>query len=224
MSSILEYKDEKISDHGFGFMIDVSLDSNCGVFRRYHFNTNPVHVRVTYSVIGAALGFGTAFALATLFGDAIGGVRAISAGVLAGLSVLGFAKFMPAKTREGSAVYMHILGFQEFMNRAEKDQLDRMKDQNLFSKFFPYALALDVADNWAKAFEGIYQEPPDWYISPGGMRTFNPVGFNHSLNSVMSDLSTAMYSAPRGSGAGGSGSFGGGSSGGGFGGGGGGSW
>ena len=56
---------------------------------------------------------------------------------------------------------MDILGFQEFMNRAEKDRLDRMGDKNLFSKFLPYAIALDVADNWAKAFEGIYQEPPD---------------------------------------------------------------
>lgn len=194
------------------------------LLRKKYFATNPEHVRVTYSVIAAAAGFGAAFGLSTLLGDTVGGVRAISAGVLTGLSVLGFAKFMPAKTREGSAVYMQILGFQEFMNRAEKDQLERMKDQNLFSKFFPYALALDVADNWAKAFEGIYQEPPDWYVSPVGIRTFNPVSFNHSLNSAMTDLSTALYSAPRGSGAGGSGSSGGGSSGGGFGGGGGGSW
>ncbi|MBI5075326.1 MAG: DUF2207 domain-containing protein [Nitrospirae bacterium] len=192
--------------------------------KKNYFNTNPEHVRVTYSVIAAALGFGIAFGLTTLFGDAAGEVRTISAGVLTGLSVLGFAKFMPAKTREGSAVYMQILGFQEFMNRAEKDQLDRMKDQNLFSKFFPYALALDVADNWARAFEGIYQEPPDWYVSPGGIRAFDPISFNHSMNSAMSNLSSAMYSAPRGSGAGGGGSFGGGSSGGGFGGGGGGSW
>jgi uncharacterized membrane protein len=189
-----------------------------------YFNTNPERVRVTYSVVGVAVGFATAFSLSMLFGDAIGGVRTISAGVLTGLSVLGFAKFMPAKTREGSAVYMQILGFQEFMNRAEKDQLDRMKDQNRFSKFFPYALALDVADNWAKAFEGIYQESPEWYVSPGGMRTFNPVGFNQSFNSAITGISSAIYSAPRGSGAGGSGSFGSGSSGGGFGGGGGGSW
>ncbi|MBI5633568.1 MAG: DUF2207 domain-containing protein [Nitrospirae bacterium] len=192
--------------------------------RKKYFTTNPEHVRVAYTVIGAAVGFGTAFGLIALLGDAIGEVRSISAGILTGLPVLGFARFMPAKTREGSAVYMQILGFQEFMNKAEKDQLERLKDQNLFSKFFPYALALDVADNWAEAFEGIYQEPPDWYVSPGGMRAFNPVSFNHSMNSAMSNLSTAIYSAPRGSGAGGSGSFGGGSSGGGFGGGGGGSW
>jgi uncharacterized membrane protein len=99
---------------------------------------------------------------------------------------------------------------------------------NLFSKFLPYAIALDVADNWAKAFEGIYQDPPDWYVAPGGFRTFSPYLFTHSINSVTSGLASAMYSAPRGSGIGGGGGGGGfgggGSSGGGFGGGGGGSW
>jgi uncharacterized membrane protein len=120
---------------------------------------------------------------------------------------------------------MDILGFQEFMNRAEKDRLERMKDKDLFSKFLPYAIALDVADNWAKAFEGIYQEPPQWYVSPGGFRTFSPYSFSHSLSSVTSSLSSAIFSSPRGSGISGGGGFGGsGSSGGGFGGGGGGSW
>ena len=154
------------------------------------------------------------------------GWKGILAGILTGIPVLAFAKFMPAKTRAGASAYMDILGFQEFMNRAEKDRLERMGDKDLFSKFLPYAIALDVADNWAKAFEGIYQEPPDWYVSPGGFRTFSPYAFTHSLNSVTSDLSSAMFSAPRGSSGGGSGGGfgGGGSSGGGFGGGGGGSW
>ena len=102
-----------------------------------------------------------------------------------------------------------------------------MGDMNLFSKFLPYAVALDVAENWAKAFEGIYQDPPNWYVSPGGFTTFHPYSFTHSISSVTSNLSSVMYSAPRGSGVGGGGGFGGGgggSSGGGFGGGGGGSW
>ncbi len=67
---------------------------------------------------------------------------------------------MPAKTKAGASVYMDILGFQEFMHRAEKDKLERIGDKDLFSKFLPYAIALDVVDSWAKAFEGIYQEPP----------------------------------------------------------------
>jgi uncharacterized membrane protein YgcG len=145
------------------------------------------------------------------------GWKGILAGILTGLPVLAFAKSMPVKTRTGAFAYMDILGFQEFMNRAEKDRLERMGDKNLFSKFLPYAIALDVTENWARAFEGIYQEPPNWYVSPVGFRTFSPYAFTHSLNSVTSNLGSAMFSAPRSSGGGGGGLGGGGSSGGGFG-------
>jgi len=143
---------------------------------------------------------------------------------LTGLPVLAFARVMPAKTKTGAAAYMDIRGFQEFMNRAEKDQLERMRDKHLFSRFLPYAIALDVVDNWARAFEGIYQELPQWYASHTGLRTFSPSHFSRSINSATSVLASAMFSAPRGSGVSGGGGFSGGSSGGGFGGGGGGSW
>jgi uncharacterized membrane protein len=110
------------------------------------------------------------------------------------------------------------------MNRAEKDRLTRMGDKDLFSKFLPYAIALDVTDNWSKAFEGVYQNPPQWYASPGGFSAFSPHTFSHTMNSMTSRLGSAMFSSPRGSGISGGGSGGGGFSGGGFGGGGGGSW
>jgi uncharacterized membrane protein YgcG len=194
-----------------------------GLIRKKYFISNPDSVRKRYLIIAGALFAGTTALLSVLLRDMLGDIRPFIAGILTGLPVLGLANYMPAKTRAGSAVYLQILGFQEFLNRAEKDQLDRMQDRNLFSKFFPYALALNVADNWAKAFEGIYQEPPQWYVSPGGRGMFNPAGFSRSFRSAVSDMSTAIYSAPRG-GTGGGGGFGGGSSGGGFGGGGGGSW
>jgi hypothetical protein len=58
-----------------------------------------------------------------------------------------------------------------------------------------------------------------------GMRTsFSPYGFSHSVDSIISNLSSAIISSPRGSGIGGGGGGGGGSSGGSFGSGGGGSW
>jgi len=163
-----------------------------------------------------------AFAFAFLVPASIG--KGVMASILMGLPVFFFAKFMPAKTKAGASVYMDILGFREFMIRAEKDHLERMGDSHLFSKFLPYAMALDVTDNWAKAFQGIYQQPPEWYVSPLGIRTFDPYTFSHSIQSVTSTLSSAMFSSPRGSGGSGGGSGGGGSSGGGFGGGGGGSW
>jgi uncharacterized membrane protein len=192
--------------------------------RKRYFLSNPETVRHRYAVIGFLIMFIGVFALALLTPCSVG--KSIFASILTGLPVIVFGRFMPAKTKAGASAYMDILGFQEFMNRAEKDRIERMGDKGLFSKFLPYAIALDVADNWAKAFEGIYQEPPDWYVSPGGFRTFGPSDFSHSINAVTSSLGSAMFSAPRGSGIGGDGGGGGGggSSGGGFGGGGGGSW
>ncbi len=149
--------------------------------------------------------------------------RNILVGIITGLPIFAFGRVMPAKTKTGASAYMEVLGFQEFLGRTEKDRLERMGDKNLFSKFLPYAIALGVEDEWAKAFEDIYQEKPDWYVSHGEFRTFSPSDFSRSFSSFASNLATAMFSSPRGSGLGGGGS-GGGFSGGGFGGGGGGSW
>ena len=191
--------------------------------RKGYFYSSPERVRNTYLAVGTLI---TLFAILTfLFLLSHSPGKGFLVGVCTGLPFFVFSRFMPAKTKAGASAYMETLGFQEFMDRAEKDRLERMGDMGLFSKFLPYAIALDVADNWAKAFEGIYQTPPDWYISPVEIRTFNPTVFTRSINSMTSSLSTAMFSAPRGSsGRRGGGLGGGGFSGGGFGGGGGGSW
>ncbi len=186
-----------------------------------YFLVSPDKVRKVYLTAGVVLILFSILVLTWLMQSP----KSVVAGILMGLPVLAFARVMPAKTKAGSSAYMDILGFQEFMSRAEKDKLQRMGDKELFSKFLPYAIALDVVDNWAKAFEGIYQEPPQWYASQTGMRIFNPYMFSRSLSSATSSLASAMYAAPRGSGVSGGGGFGGGGfSGGGFGGGGGGSW
>jgi uncharacterized membrane protein YgcG len=190
--------------------------------RKKYFLRSPEKVRNVYMIAGFIIIIVGGFLGAVLTSYLTG--KAIIASALTGLPFFLFSRVMPAKTKTGSSAYMDVLGFQEFLSRAEKDRLQRMSDNNLFAKFLPYAIALDVVDNWAKAFEGIYQEPPNWYVSPGGLRTFVPSHFSYSIGSMTSNLSSAMFSAPRGSGVGGGGSGGGGFSGGGFGGGGGGSW
>jgi uncharacterized membrane protein len=188
-----------------------------------YFLTSPEKVRKLYAKAGLIVAV-VGFFLALVFIPSSVG-KGIIAGILFALPVLAFSKIMPAKTRAGASAYMDILGFQEFMNRAEKDKLERMGDKDLFSKFLPYAIALDVVDSWAKAFEGIYQESPQWYVSPGGFGTFSPQSFSRSISSATSSIASAMFAAPRGSGISSGGGFGGGGfSGGGFGGGGGGSW
>ncbi len=184
-----------------------------------YFLVSPDRVRQTYIITGIIIMIIGSFILPFASNSPAG----LIAGLLTGIPVILFAKAMPVKTKAGTMAYMEILGFREFMNRAEKDKLLRMGDKDLFSKFLPYAISLDVVDNWAKAFEGIYQDVPEWYVSHTGIGTFHPYSFSRSISSATSSMASAMFSAPRGSGVSSRGGFSG-SSGGGFGGGGGGSW
>lgn len=137
-----------------------------------------------------------------------------------------FARVMTAKTTKGARARIAVLGFQEFMNRVDADRLRKMPPTT-FEKYLPYAMALGVEHHWAQAFAGIVQDPPQWYVGPGGYAGgFNPIFFSSSIHSMASDMHQVFVSSPRasstGSGWGGGGSGGGGGfSGGGFGGGGG---
>ena len=135
-----------------------------------------------------------------------------------------FSRLMSAKSLKGVRTRVEILGFQEFMNRVDADRLKRMPPDT-FEKYLPYAMALGVEHRWAKAFQGIVQNPPTWYEGGYGPN-FNTWLFMHDLGAMSADTTSAFVSTPRASydssGFGSSGgSSGGGFSGGGFGGGGG---
>ncbi|MGH7443632.1 MAG: DUF2207 domain-containing protein, partial [Longimicrobiales bacterium] len=135
--------------------------------------------------------------------------------------MIGFALVMPARTVRGARMREHALGFGEFLQRVEQDRFDRVvKTPEMFEKYLPYAMAFGTEKNWARAFDDIYREPPDWYRGYHGTQFFAH-GLATNLSSMASSTSNAMASAPRSS-SGSSGFGGGGFSGGGFGGGGGG--
>jgi uncharacterized membrane protein len=168
-------------------------------------------------VLGGALAFGSGALMTSLGMQPAAGILA---GILSGLIVVVFGWFMPSRTVRGTRELEKVLGFQEFLTRVESDRLERMvKTPEMFERFLPYAMALGVADAWARAFEGIYKEPPQWYSGPGGIHGFRPATFTNNLGVMSTQAASVMASAPRSSGGSG---FSGGSSGGGFGGGGGG--
>ena len=142
-----------------------------------------------------------------------------------------FARVMTAKTLKGGRTCVAVLGFQEFMNRVDRERL-KLMPPTTFEKFLPYAMALGVEHHWAQAFDGIVKDPPTWYVGPGGYypgMMFNPILFSSSMHSMAGDMNQVFVSAPRASSTGsgwGGGGFGGGGgfSGGGFGGGGGGAF
>jgi uncharacterized membrane protein len=186
-----------------------------------YYTGRPDRVRLAYIIGGIVLGFGIALASSAVM-TALGmqPVAGIFAGILSGLVVVLFGWFMPSRTPRGTRELEKVLGFREFLERVEGDRLERtVKTPEMFEKYLPYAMALGVEDNWARAFEGIYTQPPSWYSGPGGVTTFRPAVFTNNLAAMSTTAAAAMSSAPRSSGGSG---FSGGSSGGGFGGGGGG--
>jgi len=137
-----------------------------------------------------------------------------------------FYHLLKAPTLEGRQVMDHIEGFRHYLSVAERERLDSMsppqRTPQLFEKFLPYALALDVEQKWAEQFTDVLAATsykPEW-CSGSGFATFNVSSIGSTFgNSMVSSLASASK-APGSS----SGSGGGGSSGGGGGGGGGGGW
>ena len=145
----------------------------------------------------------------------------IASGILTGIIICAFGWFMPARTITGVRTLEKVLGFEDFLSRTQKDQIDRLeKTPELFEKYLPYAMALRVEKKWAQAFSGIALQPPSWYQGYYGAG-FQPYLLIADLNMMSMQTGSVMSSSPRSS-SGGSGFGGGGGSGGGFGGGGGG--
>jgi uncharacterized membrane protein len=195
------------------------------IARHYYFQ-RPDTLQQGYFVIAGLL------AALTIFG-AIGcaasqkqilGIAPISlvvAGLLSAVVIAVFGYFMPARTISGARALEGVLGFEEFLNRVESDRFARIiKTPEMFEKFLPYAMALGVAENWARAFQSIYTQPPDWYRG-GDFRSFSTGYFIADLGHMSTQTASTMGSMPRSSGgsAFGGGGGGGGFSGGGFGGG-----
>ncbi len=141
-------------------------------------------------------------------------IALIAAAAISTLIVFIFAQIMPARTVAGARAREAALGFKEFLSRVETERYKKMiTSPEMFERFLPFAMAFGVEAKWAKAFEDIYREPPQWYV--GGTGPFNASSFSHSISSMSSAAASSMSSSPSSSGSGGGGSSGGGSGGGG---------
>jgi uncharacterized membrane protein YgcG len=197
------------------------------LLERRYYTQRPDMVRRRYIGLGFLVGLVVllgGLGLSAVLGQAP--VPVIVAGTLSAAITAAFGWVMPCRTLLGTRALEGVLGFEEFLTRVEGDHLRRaVKTPEMFEKYLPYAMALGVEKSWAKAFEGICRQPPDWYQG-GTPRTFHPRSFVSDLGQMSEQTAGAMASSPRsseGSGfGGGGGGGGGGSSGGGMGGGGGG--
>lgn len=141
-----------------------------------------------------------------------------------------FYHLLKAPTIYGRKIMDQIEGFKLYLSVAEAERLKVLhsphKIPELFEKYLPYALALDVEHAWSEQFSEVLASAsrdhgysPSWY-SGSHWSTLGATGLASSLGSSFSSAISASSAAPGSS----SGSGGGGSSGGGGGGGGGGGW
>jgi len=141
-----------------------------------------------------------------------------------GLVFIAWGWVMPRKTWAGVQILALVRGFQEFLERAEKDRLERMPPDTLH-RWLPWAMALGVTERWVFNFQGLKVAAPTWYQSRGD---FSLPTFVHDLGAFARRAEEAILTTRRGYGDGGGGRGGGGfsrgSSGGGMGGGGGGTF
>src|SRR5206468_3653250 len=71
-------------------------------------------------------------------------------------SLFGFYRWLPAYSAQGRRLEDEIEGLRQYLGVAERDELSRTKappkTPEEFSKFLPYAVALDVEKTWADRF------------------------------------------------------------------------
>jgi uncharacterized membrane protein YgcG len=193
-----------------------------------------LRILIGLGVIAAAAAIGI-FILSFNAGTGLAIVPGVVPYALALVTAFGFS-WLQAASKTGRDVMDQIEGFKQYLSVAEEDRLNALnppeKTPELFEKFLPYAIALDVQNAWAKRFAGVLATAAaaatvaTWYDGDRSNLTRDPGGFADGLGDDLSSTIASASSSPASSGGSGSdsGSSGGGSSGGGGGGGGGSGW
>jgi uncharacterized membrane protein YgcG len=141
-----------------------------------------------------------------------------------------FLHLMKAPTFAGRRLMDQVEGFKMFLGAVDGDRLNRaappQQTPAVFEKFLPYALALDVEQDWAEKFSGILAGAgtapgssapayaPSFY-SGSSWNSFAGTSFASSFGSSLTSAISSSSSAPGSGGGGGSGGSGGGGGGGG---------
>jgi uncharacterized membrane protein YgcG len=199
-------------------------DSLVADYKQHYFQTNAL-----LNVPAILITLGT-LALALVIGGPPS-MTVIGAVVVMFLTMAFFAIIMKRPTIRGRKVLDEMLGFRDYLEIAEKDEMNLRnppeKTPQLFETYLPFALALGVEQAWAEKFASVLAKirgehgrgyQPDWYSGD-----WDSSNLRVNIGSVTGDLGSAISSSvtPPGSSSGGGG---GGFSGGGGGGGGGGGW
>ena len=223
------------------------------VASRGWFTGRPDQVRRRWLMIGCVLFAAGAVAIVVAAASSHLGLIPVPV-ALAGLVLIGGARWMPARTAQGTELARRLLGFRRYLTTAAAGQARPAGQAGLLDDYLPYAIVFGCTKQWAAVTEAVADagQAPSWYRTsepyrPGSLSSLSRSGhyfssmhhFATMTNSWIANGASILRSGSSGSGSSGRGSSGsgffgggggsgfsggGGSSGGGGGGGGGGSW
>lgn len=95
-----------------------------------------------------------------------------------------------SRTKYGNEILGEILGFKEFLEKAEKEKLEELvfQDTDYFYNMLPFAYVLEVSDKWIKKFKDISPKVQNRYFEDS-LTTKN-------FEAFMTLVSRAMVSSP----------------------------
>jgi len=196
------------------------------LFKRWHIRrSNAFAIAVSFfpAVIGAAMLIGTEY----MFQDKLSIVQNLV--TVAGCTAMSLLCIITQRRSEyGNQVLEETLGYREFIEKAEIDQLKMMieSDPDFYYKTLSFAIVLGLENKWADKFKGIMVNPPDWFtgLSPFDVYYLSRMSMRMTRSIPAASLPKSSISGSPGSRVGGGGFGSSGFSGGGFGGGGGHAW
>lgn len=165
-------------------------------FKNRYFKTNgimnlpPVLLMITAAVISLNVGSGPSGVV-------------IAALVIAVIVMVLFAVLMRRPTVRGRKLLDEMSGFREYLEIAEKDEMNLRnppeKTPVLFEQYLPFALAMGVEQEWAERFAQVFASlkgpseaayHPAWYSG-----SWNSLDLGSNTASLSSGLGTAISSS-----------------------------
>jgi hypothetical protein len=113
-------------------------------------------------------------------------------------TMIGFSLIMPKHGPFGHKRYRELMGFREFLDKAERDRLRLLQDENpdYFGLTLSYAIGLGMANRWVEKFGSLLTAPPSYYSSSTSTSTFDVIVFNTMMTRQLTNMSNNFTSKP----------------------------
>lgn len=147
---------------------------NEGLFKRLSssFSAGSINVGALLPLIVVFIGFSGISALSALINGATLFSLALLIPVVIAIIWARRKTKRGTRTATGRALTDQVIGFREYLSKAEADQLRFEEGQDIFSQYLPWAIVFGVADRWTNVCKQLIQmgrlpdTVPYWYYGP----------------------------------------------------------